>query len=105
MPMLKVYFTAALLLLLVACSPFATFEDMGNKEDKFNEASFKALGARANISWNIVNGDLTTITVVYSAGTLNDIAFQQIESKVKSLVKSIYGEESYSIILAINLSE
>lgn len=101
----KVLFSALLIILLTSCSPFEAFEDMSNKQEAFNEISFKNFGSKANISWNITNGALTSLTVVYPANTLNDVALKTLEKEVKQLVKSVYGDESYTIILAINLTD
>ncbi|MBE4083411.1 hypothetical protein HJ110_13855 [Vibrio parahaemolyticus] len=76
---------------------------MDNKEKKFNELSLNNLGARAETSWNIQNGGLTGITVIYRANSLNDMTVSQLENEVESMVKTIYGDESYAISVAISL--
>lgn len=104
MPNSKVLLSLFLIIILTSCSPFETFDGMGQKETLFNDQSIATFGATANISWNITNGALTSLTVVYPANTLNDVALKTLEQEVKQLVKSIYGHDSYTIILAINLT-
>lgn len=104
MPILKVLLTTLLILAVISCSPFETFDDMGKKETLFNDQSIATFGAKANISWNITNGALTSLTVVYPVNTLNDVALKTLEKEVKQLVKSVHGDDSYTLILAINLT-
>ncbi len=103
MTILKLTLSALLLFSTAACSPLEVFQDMDNKEKKFNELSLNNFGARAETSWNIQNGELTGITVIYRANSLNDVTVSQLENEVESMIKSIYGDEPYAISVAINL--
>ncbi|MEZ8101118.1 MULTISPECIES: hypothetical protein [Vibrio] len=104
MAKLKLILSSLLFVSIAACSPLEAFQDMDNKEEQFNELSVKKLGAKAETSWNIHNGELTSITVIYPANSLNDMTVRKLEGDVKSLVKTIYGDKSYAISVAINLA-
>ncbi|MCG9577897.1 hypothetical protein L1D14_16920 [Vibrio tubiashii] len=103
MTILKLTLSSLLFISIAACSPFEAFQDMGNKEKQFNELSIKRLGAKAETSWNIHNGELTGITVVYQDSSLNNVTVSKLESEVKSMVKTVYGDESYAINVTISL--
>ncbi|EPO0035063.1 hypothetical protein M2H29_22345, partial [Vibrio vulnificus] len=103
MTILKLTLNSLLLISIAACSPFEAFQDMDNKEKQFNELSVKRLGAKAETSWNIHNGELTGITVIYQDGSLNNVTVSKLESEVKSMIKTVYGDESYAISVAISL--
>ena len=103
MTILKLTISSLLLISIAACSPFEAFQDMDNKEKQFNELSIKKLGAKAETSWNIHNGELTGITVIYRADSLNDVTVSKLGNEVESMVKTIYGDESYAISVAFNL--
>ncbi|WP_234909830.1 hypothetical protein, partial [Vibrio anguillarum] len=103
MTVLKLTLSSLLLIGIAACSPFEAFQDMDNKEKQFNDLSINNLGAKAEISWNIHNGELTSITVVYRANSLNDVIVSKLGNEVESMVKTIYGDDSYAISVAISL--
>ncbi|WP_447475330.1 hypothetical protein [Vibrio harveyi] len=103
MKSLKLICGLLLFISIAACSPFEVFQDMDNKEEQFNELSLQKLGAKAETSWNIQNGQLTSITVIYRANSLNDVTVSNLGSEVEPMVKSIYGDGSYAISIAINL--
>ncbi|MCG9782910.1 hypothetical protein L1D52_11135 [Vibrio brasiliensis] len=105
MTVFKLILTSLFLISVAACSPFEAFQDMDNKEKQFNELSINNLGAKAETSWNIHNGELTSITVIYRADSLNDVTVSKLGNEVESMVKTIYGNDSYTISVAISLGD
>jgi hypothetical protein len=105
MKSLKLICGLLLFISIAACSPFEVFQDMDNKEKQFNELSINNLGAKAETSWNIRNGELTSITVIYRADSLNDVTVSKLGNEVESMVKTIYGDGSYTISVAISLGD
>ena len=75
---------------------------MVNKEKHFNELFIKSLITEAETSWNIHNSELTGITVIYQDSSLNNVTVSKLEREVKSMIKTVYGDESYPISVAIS---
>ena len=78
--------------LLFACNPVQMFEEMSEKQAKFNEISLKKLGVEAQVGWNITNGQLSNVSVFYPQGTLGDLKVKDLEKTTIGIVKEVFEQ-------------
>ena len=86
---------------MFGCNPIQTFEDMAEKQGKFNELSLKELGTEAFVGWNITNGKLNTVTVTYPQGTLNEITVGELETTTLKIVAEVFQEKPNVITFGV----
>lgn len=94
---MKKIFIVIFALVLVGCNPIETFQEMAEKQSEFNKISLQELGVEAFVGWNIHNGVLNSVTVMYPQGTLSDLTVGELDRKTLEIVKKVFEEKPRSV--------
>ncbi|MDE1465571.1 hypothetical protein [Spartinivicinus poritis] len=94
---MKKLFLLILALSLFGCNPIESFEEMTAKQDEFNELSLKELGVEAFVGWNIHNGRLNTVTIIYPQWSLKQLTVGELERKTLKIVDEVFKEKPNTV--------
>lgn len=100
----KLYVLIIALFILTGCNPVEIFEEMTEKQDEFSNLSQARLGVKAVVGWNIQNGSLNSVNVVYPEGSLGDMKVSELEEITKEMVFSVFKEKPNIISFGFNIT-
>ena len=90
---------------LVACNPIDTVKEMGEKQEAFSKESMSRLGVKAVVGWNIHNGTLTNVNVVYPANELGEMKISELERITTEMVLRVFKEKPKAITFSISITD
>lgn len=77
-------------LLLVGCNAVSDMTGMFEKQELVQKAIKEKYGLQSQIGWNIHNGVLTQVTVVFDAEEVRDKKVSELEAAAKDAVASSF---------------
>jgi hypothetical protein len=83
---------------LVGCGSFI---EMKQQTDQAASLLEKDLGVRPEIGFNIFNGKLVAVTVVFDSDKLNDMPFSELQLRVHRILASTLSQKPEQVIVSL----
>ena len=81
----------SIFLLFLGCNAVTDMKDMYAKQGMVQEAIKEKYGLNSRVGWNMHNGVLTQVTVVFSADEVRDRRVAELEAVVKEAVAEAFA--------------
>lgn len=88
-------------LLLAGCQMAQDMVDAGAKSDAVAVALEKDLGAKPRVGWNIHNGTLTNLTVVFPLASVASLPVGDLEARVRAEVTKQFAPPPRQVTLSV----
>jgi hypothetical protein len=90
-----------LLMILAACGVGDSFTEMQQQTALASEALLKEVGSRPQIGWNIYNGTLANVTVVFPDDKVSQLSISELSAKVQLALANNLKEQPQQIVLSV----
>ena len=98
---MRLLFLGCATCVLVGCGAAANFADMQSHSAAVTEALEKEFGAKPEVSWNVFNGDLQRVEVVFDVDKLAGLNVADLEAKVRAVVVADFGRKPSLLIVGV----
>ena len=89
------------MVILSGCGVGESFSEMQKQTALASEALSKEVGARPQIGWNISNGTLTNVTVVFPDDKVGQLTISELSSKVQLALTNNLKDKPQQVVLSV----
>jgi hypothetical protein len=95
----------ASMLLLVGCGVVGDFTETQKQAEATAVALEKEFGAKPFVGWNINNGTLTNVNVVFPVATVSTLTVADLESRTRRVVVQEFKQKPKQLMVAVTSAQ
>lgn len=100
----KLFPLVALVTLLTACGLVDSVKEANAQSELVAERLEKDLGAKPLISWNVNNGKLTNVNVIFKSTDVGSRRYDELEPVVRKAVEDGFKRKPSTLLISVQSS-
>jgi len=98
---MRIAIKGTMIILLVSLTACGVIEEMSDKYEAVKQDFEQQMGVKAEIGWNITNGQLTDVTVIFSIDDVRDRTVSELEKISWPIIRKHFDQEPSAFFITI----